>query len=190
VVACLVIEPTHVLIGHAGDSRAYLLRNGKLEALTRDHTVAQRLVDAGALRADEMESCPQRHYLTRNLGGEYGVGPDVLELKLELGDRLLLCSDGLYCGASLGLIRRALGSREAPTRVARRLIELALQGDAPDNISAIVLAVDGGRASATKRRRPSRSQVRQRGKVERSAAVALIGSSAGSTPAAGTNSPE
>jgi len=165
VVACLVIEPTHVVIGHAGDSRAYLLRDGKLEALTRDHTVAQRLVDAGALRAEEMESCPQRHLLTRNLGQGYGVGPDVLELKLERGDRLLLCSDGLYGGAPLGSIRRVLGSREAPTRVARRLIELALRGEAADNISAIVLALDDGPAPATKRRWFSRNQVRQRGKV-------------------------
>jgi protein phosphatase len=165
VVACLVIEPTHVVIGHAGDSRAYLLRDGKLGALTRDHTVAQRLVDAGALRADEMESCPQRHLLTRNLGREYGVGPDVLELKLKRGDRLLLCSDGLYGGAPLGAIRRVLGSGAAPTRVARRLIELVLRGEASDNISAIVLAVDDGPAPAAKPRRSSRNQVRQRGKV-------------------------
>jgi serine/threonine protein phosphatase PrpC len=165
VVACLVIEPTHVVIGHAGDSRAYLLRDGKLGALTRDHTVAQRLVDAGALRADEMESSAQRHLLTRNLGREYGVGPDVLELKLERGDRLLLRSDGLYGGAPLGSIRRVLGSREAPTRVARRLIELALRGGAADNISAIVLAVDDGPAPAAKPRRYSRNQARQRGKV-------------------------
>src|SRR4051812_35301967 len=120
-------------------------------------------LDAGALRADEMESCPQRHLLTRNLGQAYGAGPDVLELRLERGDRLLLCSDGLYGGASLGSIRRALGSRDAPARIARRLVELALRGEAADNISAIVLAVDDGRAPAAKRRRSSRSPVRPRG---------------------------
>src|ERR1044071_1656974 len=119
VVACLVVEPTHVVIGHAGDSRAYLLRDGKLGALTRDHTVAERLVDAGALRVDQVESCPQKHFLTRNLGREYGVQPDVLDLELKQVDRLLLCSDGLYGGASVGSIQRVLGSREAPTRVAR-----------------------------------------------------------------------
>ena len=186
VVACLVVEPTHVVIGHAGDSRAYLLRDGKLRALTRDHTVAQRLVDAGALRVDEAESCPQKHFLTRNIGREYGVQPDVLELELKQGDRLLLCSDGLYGGASVGSIQRVLGSREAPTRVARRLVELALRGEAADNISAIVLAAENDRAPAARRRRSSRGQVRQRGKVRRSAAVALTESSAGSTPAAGT----
>jgi protein phosphatase len=185
VVACLVVEPTHVVIGHAGDSRAYLLRDGKLRALTRDHTVAQRLVDAGALRVDEVESCPQKHFLTRNLGREYGVQPDVLDLELKQGDRLLLCSDGLYGGAPVGSIQRVLGSREAPTRVARRLVELALRGEAADNISAIVLAAENDRAPA-RRRRSSRGQVRQRGKVRRSAAVALTESSAGSTPAAGT----
>ena len=73
-------------------------------------------------------------------------------------------SDGLYGGAPLGAIRRVLGSREAPARIARRLIELALRGEAADNVSAIVLAVDDGRASAAKRRRSSRNQVRRRSK--------------------------
>jgi serine/threonine protein phosphatase PrpC len=113
------------------------------------------------------------------------VQPDVLDLELKQGDRLLLCSDGLYGGAPVGSIQRVLGSREAPTRVARRLVELALRGEAADNISAIVLAAENDRAPA-RRRRSSRGQVRQRGKVRRSAAVALTESSAGSTPAAGT----
>ncbi|HEX8110157.1 MAG TPA: protein phosphatase 2C domain-containing protein [Kofleriaceae bacterium] len=154
VVACLVVGPTRVIIGHAGDSRAYLLRGGELIALTRDHTVAQRLLDAGQRNIEEIT----RHQLTRNLGREYGVRPDVLEQALEPGDRLLLCSDGLYGGASMGAIRRVLGSRDTPDRVAHSLVALALKGRASDNISAIVIAVDGSGVRAATRRRPSRAQ--------------------------------
>jgi protein phosphatase len=145
VVACLVVDPTHVVIGHAGDSRAYLLRDEELVALTRDHTVAQDLVDAGARSLHEMEGSPEKHWLTRNLGRAYGVRPDVLEQTLEPGDRLLLCSDGLYGGTSVGSIRRVLASRDAPEQVAHKLVELVLRGEASDNVSAIVLAVEGGR---------------------------------------------
>jgi PPM family protein phosphatase len=161
VVACLVIEPTRVVVGHAGDSRAYLWRDGELAALTRDHTVAQRLVDAGVLSSGEMESSPHRHLLTRNLGRAYGVCPDVLEQTLKPGDRLLLCSDGLYGGTSERAIRRALGARDAPEQVAHNLVELALRGAASDNISAVVIAVDGGRARAATHRRPARAQARR-----------------------------
>lgn len=154
VVACLVVGPTRVVIGHAGDSRAYLLRGSELIALTRDHTVAQRLMDSGQRNIDEMT----RHMLTRNLGREYGVCPDLLEQTLEPGDRLLLCSDGLYGGAPMNAIRRVLGSRDTPDHVAHNLVALVLRGKAHDNVSAIVIAVDGGQARAAPRRRPSRAQ--------------------------------
>jgi serine/threonine protein phosphatase PrpC len=136
-VACLVVDPTRVVIGHAGDSRAYLLRGGELTALTRDHTSAP-------------------HLLTRNLGREYGVNPDLVEVSLTPGDRLLLCSDGLYGGAPKAAIQRVLGASDPPERVAHRLVERVLEGEASDNVSAVVIAVDGGRA------RPSpRTQARQ-----------------------------
>jgi PPM family protein phosphatase len=160
VVACLVVDPTHVVIGHAGDSRAYLLRDEELVALTRDHTVAQDLFDVGELSFHEMERSPDKHRLTRNLGHGYGVRLDVLEQTLKPGDRLLLCSDGLYGGTSVGSIRRVLASRDAPEQVANELVELVLRGKASDNISAIVLAVEGGRVRAAKDRRSSRTQSR------------------------------
>jgi PPM family protein phosphatase len=120
-VACLV-DPTCAVIGHAGDSRAYLLRNSELTALTRDHTTAP-------------------HRLTRNLGREYGVWPDILSVPLRPGDRLLLCSDGLYGGAPMDEIRRVLGSSDPPERIAHHLVAQVLEGDASDNVSAVVIAV-------------------------------------------------
>ena len=108
-----------------------------------------------------MERSPYKHRLTRNLGREYGVRPDVLEQTLKPGDRLLLCSDGLYGGTSVGSIQRVLASRDAPEQIAHKLVELVLCGEASDNISAIVLAVEGGRVRAAEDRRPSRTQTRQ-----------------------------
>jgi PPM family protein phosphatase len=142
VVACLVVDPTRAVIAHAGDSRAYLLRDGKLAALTRDHT-----------------SAPNR--LTRNLGRECGVWPDVLEVTLKPGDRLLLCSDGLYGGAPIRAIRRVLGASAAPEQIAQQLVARVLRGAASDNVSAIVIAVDRGRARAAAPRPRSRSPARR-----------------------------
>jgi protein phosphatase len=157
-VACLVVDPTHVVIGHVGDSRAYLLRAGKLTALTRDHTAAQRLVDEGRVSADKLHLRKYREYhhrLTRYLG-EGSQLADLAEVALEPGDRLLLCSDGLYGGTVLGGIRRLLGSKDAAKHIARDLVDLALKGAARDNISAVVIAVDGGGArAATPRPSPS-----------------------------------
>jgi len=155
VVACLVIEPTRVVVGHAGDSRAYLLRDGELAALTRDHTVAQRLVDERVLSSDEMARSPHRHLLTRNLGRAYGVRPDVLEQTLKPGDRLLLCSDGLYGGMSERAIQGVLEARDTAEQTAHRLVELALRGAASDNISAVVIAVDNSRDTPVVVTRPS-----------------------------------
>jgi protein phosphatase len=142
VVACLVVDPMRVVIGHAGDSRAYLLRDGKLTVMTRDHTSAPNV-------------------LTRNLGGSYGVRPDVLELALKPSDRLLLCSDGLYGGAPMAAIRRALGASAAPEHIAHQLVARVLKGEAHDNVSAIVISVDGGRARAATQRPTPRAPVRR-----------------------------
>lgn len=88
VVACLVVEPTHVVIGHAGDSRAYLLRDGRLRALTRDHTVAQRLVDAGAhgLGAADSDAAGARVAMTR---GDTSASQAALRKRGSSGARFL-----------------------------------------------------------------------------------------------------
>jgi serine/threonine protein phosphatase PrpC len=95
-VACLVIDPGRVVIAHVGDSRAYLLRHGRLQSLTRDHTIVEELVDRGLLSADEAERHPYKNVLSRNLGSRAETRVDVVEIELMPGDRLMLCSDGLY----------------------------------------------------------------------------------------------
>ncbi len=141
VVACLIAEPRRVVIGHVGDSRAYLLRSGRLQAVTRDHTIVEELVGRGMLAAEEIERHPYKNVLSRNLGARAQTRVDLLELELRAGDRLLLCSDGLYGYCSPEAMQYVLGSGDDPQHVARDLIELALRGGGGDNVTAIVIEV-------------------------------------------------
>ncbi len=149
VVACLVVDAKHAVVGHVGDSRAYLLRQGRLQALTRDHTIVEELVDRGLLTAEEAERHPYKNVLSRNLGARPETRVDLLELELKPGDRLLLCSDGLYGYASMEAIQYILGSGDAPDHVARDLIELALRGGGGDNVSTIVIEAPQAVQSST-----------------------------------------
>ncbi len=145
-VACLVVDPTRVVVAHVGDSRAYLFRAGELAQLTHDHTVAQELVDAGQLSASSARRSPKRHWLTRALGRtSVPLRVDVREQTLRPGDRVLLCSDGLHGYIPARSIRRVLAAEATPEQVAHELVALALRGEAPDNISAVVISVEGGR---------------------------------------------
>lgn len=139
VVACLLVDPKRAIIGHVGDSRAYLLRHGRLQSLTRDHTIVEELVDRGVVRADEAEHHPYKNVLSRNLGAKPETRVDLLELEIKPGDRLLLCSDGLYGYASTEGMQYLLGSGDTPENVARDLIDLALRGGGGDNVSTIVI---------------------------------------------------
>ena len=122
-----------------GDSRAYLFRAGRLERLTRDHTYAQLLVDAGELSPDEANLSRYRHVLTNALGGsEEEVHVDMDLLRLEDGDRLLLCSDGLTDGVDDDTIAAALGIAQPSADVAQKLLQCALDAGGRDNITVIV----------------------------------------------------
>jgi len=138
-VAALVVEGGRAIVAHVGDSRAYLLRNGRLALLTRDHTIVEDLVDRGLLSADEAERHPYKNVLSRNLGARPETKVDVVEIEIKPGDRLMLCSDGLYGYASTEAIQYLLGSGDAPEHVARDLIDLALRGGGGDNVSTIVI---------------------------------------------------
>jgi serine/threonine protein phosphatase PrpC len=140
-VACLLVDASRAIIAHVGDSRAYLLRHGRLQALTKDHTIVEELVSRGMLSAEDAERHPYKNVLSRNLGARPETRVDVLELELKPGDRVLLCSDGLYGYASAEAIQYLLGSGDAPEHVARDLIELALRGGGGDNVTTIVLEV-------------------------------------------------
>ena len=131
-------------IAWAGDSRAYLWRRGKLGMLTKDHSVVQELVDQGTLNPDDAELHPESHVITRAIGGERDLRVDLIAVPLSPGDRILLCSDGLSRVVHEPHIGAVLGEAETPADACRGLVQAALERGAPDNVSAIVVAVGEG----------------------------------------------
>ena len=127
-----------VELGHVGDSRAYLLRDGELRQVTRDHTLVSDMVEQGRLSAAQAETHPRRHLLTRVIGME-GVTPDIIELTLEVGDRLLFCSDGLTNMVAGVGIQRLLQAAADPPEAAWSLVEAANAAGGLDNVTVIVV---------------------------------------------------
>jgi protein phosphatase len=125
---------------HIGDSRAYLVRDGEFAQVTKDDTYVQMLVDEGRISLEEANSHPQRSLLTRALDGR-DADPEYSVRQVKTGDRYLLCSDGLSGVVSAETIESTLREYVDPNQCAGRLIELALRGGGPDNITVIVADV-------------------------------------------------
>jgi PPM family protein phosphatase len=128
-----------VHLAHVGDSRAYLLRDGEMSQLTRDQTVVQRLVDEGRISPEEAEIHPQRSILTNALGVDRDIEVDEASYELGVGDRLLLCSDGLSGMVPEVDIQRILVENEDPQAACDALVEAANQAGGQDNITALIL---------------------------------------------------
>lgn len=126
---------------HVGDSRAYLLRDGVLTQITQDHTWVQRLVDEGRITEEEATTHPQRSLLMRALGSGDHVEPDLSIREVRAGDRYLICSDGLSGVVSHQTMEDTLASYQGPQETVQELIQLALRGGGPDNITVIVADV-------------------------------------------------
>jgi PPM family protein phosphatase len=131
----------HAAICHIGDSRGYLLREGELYQITHDHTLVQSLVDEGRISADDVSTHPQRSLLLRALDGRSMAEPDLSVHESLPGDRYLLCSDGLSGVVSDETLRDTLATIEDPEIATRQLIDLAIHGGGPDNITCIVADV-------------------------------------------------
>ncbi|HEX8079987.1 MAG TPA: PP2C family serine/threonine-protein phosphatase [Jatrophihabitans sp.] len=130
---------SRIALVHVGDSRAYLLRGGQLSQITHDDTFVQSLVDSGKLTADEASHHPRKSVILRALNGT-DVDPDISIREARKGDRYLLCSDGLSDVVTATTLLEALASG-TPQDCADRLIELALRGGGPDNVTCIVADV-------------------------------------------------
>jgi protein phosphatase len=137
------INGRRLFVLHAGDSRCYLFRSGRLEQLTEDHTIVAELVSHGVLSPQEARQHPRRHLVTNVLGGgEAGVRVDVQRADLEPGDRLLLCSDGLTDMLDDSRIAAILAEEADPERSCRRLIGEANAAGGKDNITAVTARFD------------------------------------------------
>jgi protein phosphatase len=132
-----------LLVGHVGDSRAYLLRDGELRQVTTDHSLVEELVRDGRLTPDEAAVHPQRSIITRALGVDASVDVDVYPVGLAPGDVLLFCSDGLTGMLQPDLIAAELRREEDPARAATKLVDAANAAGGEDNITVVVVAVTG-----------------------------------------------
>jgi PPM family protein phosphatase len=130
-----------LVLVNVGDSRTYRLRNGLLEQLTTDHSVAEELVARGELTPEEAELHPSRHILTRALGVAPVVEPDAWEIVPRIGDRYVFCSDGLSNEVSLIRMTSILESEPDPQRAARALVDAANDGGGNDNITVVLVDV-------------------------------------------------
>ncbi|MEN3537829.1 MerR family transcriptional regulator [Microbispora sp. ZYX-F-249] len=137
----LVRSGTRLGLVHIGDSRAYLLRDGGLFQLTHDHTYVQSLIDQGRLTPEEAVSHPRRSLLVRALTGTGAAPPDLSAHDVSLGDRYLLCSDGLPGVVPAGVLRETLTGAGGPRQAADELIDLAYAAGAPDNLACVVADV-------------------------------------------------
>jgi len=140
-VAVLLIDERSASICGVGDSRVYLVRRGRLTQLTTDHTWVETIRSQDpTIEPEVLARHPMRHVLTSVVGGDSDLDVTVLEQPLETGDRLVMCSDGVYRGVSDDLLRE-LATKGTPQTAAQAILDAALDLDGRDNVSAIVIEV-------------------------------------------------
>ena len=139
--AVTTVGGRRLLIGHVGDSRAYLLHDGELHRATDDHSLVEELVREGRLTPEQAEAHPQRAIVTRALGVDEHVDVDIYTLDVVAGDRVILCSDGLTTMVRERDIERAAGTETDPQRLADALVAGANGAGGEDNITVVVIDV-------------------------------------------------
>ena len=138
-----MLEGERLVIAQVGDSCAYLLHQGKLQQLTRDHSLMADMIEAGQLTPEEARTHPQRSVITRALGSDAHLHPDIYEINVETGDRLLICSDGLSGMIFDDQIENTLRRVQDPQRCASQLVNEAIAAGGHDNVTVIVADVTG-----------------------------------------------
>ncbi len=134
-------------IAHVGDSRAYLLREGNLDQLTRDHSLVWHLFESGVLHKEELSAHPQKNLITRSIGPHPQVEVDLEQGEAREGDIYLLCSDGLTDVLSDEHIRDVLSDNQGSAQqLGEALVNAANQGGGPDNITVVVVKLQPGNA--------------------------------------------
>lgn len=137
----LLIDGTNAVVAHVGDSRLYLMRDGKIQQVTEDHSFVARQVKAGVMTEEDAKSHRMRNVIYRSLGYQEDVEVDVSVLAIRQGDRFLLCSDGLTGHVDGDELGDVLG-KYSPQDAARRLIEMACERGGDDNITAVIAKVE------------------------------------------------
>jgi protein phosphatase len=128
---------------NVGDSRAYLLRDDELRLISKDHSLVQRLVELGKISEEEALTHPRRNVLYQALGQGTGIDIHIFNEKLQAGDTVVLCSDGLWGEVAEPAIKEVLNQAGSPIEAARQLIDFANASGGADNITAIIIQVSG-----------------------------------------------
>lgn len=144
--SALVLLQDRAWVAHVGDSRIYRLREGEFERITKDHTWVEDALRLGMIRPEEADTHPNRHMLSRAIGTEENVPPDIFDLDLREGDVFLLCSDGLINHVDDEALAQAI-AEFGPSEAAWRLVGQALVGGGSDNCTVMVVRVDELRAT-------------------------------------------
>jgi len=137
----VMVEGGRAVFAQVGDSRAYLLRNGKLSQVTEDHSVVGAMLRGGHITAEEARRHPQRSVITRALGSDPHLHVDTFDISVLRGDRLLVCTDGLTTMVEDEDIQKILSDNLDPNRTVEELIQAALNAGGTDNISVVVVDV-------------------------------------------------
>jgi protein phosphatase len=138
-VVMALVRQRDVYIAHAGDSRAYLFRKGKLEKLTRDHSIVAAMVELGQISPEQAKVHPERNRITRCIGMKGCLSADVRHISVGPGSRLLLCTDGLTGMLTDEAIARILRREKDAKSACRRLIAEANRAGGHDNITALIV---------------------------------------------------
>lgn len=138
-----MLEGERLLIAQVGDSRAYLLHKGHLQQITRDHSLMADLIEAGQITPEEARVHPNRSVITRSIGSDIHMRPDIYELNVDAGDRILLCSDGLSSMISNNAIESIMRRQSDAQHCADELVTAALENGGADNVTVVVADVPG-----------------------------------------------
>ena len=140
-VAVLIDGPV-ATVAHVGDSRAYRLRSSQFEQLTRDHSLVEKLLQAGELTEAAARDHPQGHIVTRAISGSEDLDVELQELQVRTGDRLLLCSDGISSVLPEAGIKEVLGRETVLAEACQALVRGAIEGGGSDDMTAIIVEID------------------------------------------------
>jgi protein phosphatase len=154
-VAC-AIRYDQAIVSHVGDSRCYLVRNGKAKQVTQDHTWVNEQRKMGIISASEMADSESRHVLIRSLGPEMFVSPDTTAVTLQAGDVLVLCSDGLHDELGEEELARIVSQKKNIDEIAKELVARAVEIDGNDNTTAQVIRIRSVEQIGMYRGRPYR----------------------------------
>lgn len=142
-IAAVLVAGAKATVGHVGDSRVYRLRGGELTPLTEDHSWVNEQVRAGRLTDTDARRHPWRNVVTRAITGGDDPSPDIQEIELVAGDRILICSDGLSSVVPNDQIHSLIKPGASPEAVSASLIDAANDAGGPDNITVVIIDIGG-----------------------------------------------